>query len=461
MDLLEILRCPACASELRWERRGDEPAGEEYGVLSCAHHAYPVVAGIPVMVRDHMEELVAAVREGRNETALLLALTSGRKSGLQKSIECSRVLKRVPGLRARLGRRFDEGRFERARAIRDAAVAGKSFRELLQAAFGYAGKSDTVDYFFYKFGQPRHLAAMAWVPALTLAEGPILDFGCGPGHLVWSLTENGAAGRMVGADLYFKSLYLARQLAGRRARFVCCNADHGLPFKSSAFGAIVSSDAFHFLGYPAPCLRELQRSLRRGGLLALLSLPNPEARCPELRTGTPPELRRWPALMGEMPFRLLANRDLCRKYLERQGPDARRSVPPAEWEETPVVSVVASHDEREWFREYGPLREWPHAAGELAINPLYRPAPRNGGDEVYRLQFPSEFYRSENGVAETYLPAEVRMLPGRVTAEQREAWVANCVLVAAPSNYGAAGFSTETYGETAREPSASMVGSYR
>lgn len=439
MELLDLIRCPACAETLRWERRHSGEVNDEYGILECRCAAYPVVAGIPIMMRGAVEEVLAALRAERPERALLLALNTTPRSRLQGLVERLPV-GRVPGLGPAVARSFERGRLVRAQAIRDAAARDASFRELLLAAFGYPGRPDTADYFFYKFGQPRYLAALAWIPALLEAEGPILDFGCGPGHFVWNLVSNGAAGRVVGADLYFKSLFLARRLAGRGARFVCCNADHGLPFRDGAFGAITSADTLHTLPYPAPCLRELRRSLAAGGLLALISVPNPGARCPVLRTGTPPAPERWSGLLDNLTFRLLCNRSIVLRYLDGQGPHAARSVTPEGLPDVPLTTVIASRNPR-WFREYEAFERWPHACGVPVINPLYRPAEREAGaagdGPSYCLTFPSQFFQAENGFAWTYLPETAELPATRPTAQQEDALLARWVVVGAPENYGA------------------------
>lgn len=437
LELLELLRCPACAGRLAWARRQLTTPGDEYGFLRCDCQAYPLVAGIPLLQREGTTEIAEALERDRLKDALVLALNTSAKSTAEKVLEKSR-LGRIPGLSARLRRKYADTRLARARKLQELETRGGTFRELLDAAFAYPGSRDAADYFFYKFGQPRHIAALAWAPVLAAAEGPILDLACGPGHLAWSLTRSGAAGRVVGADHYFKSLFLARRLSGTRARFVCCNAAYGLPFRDGGFGAAVSADAFHFLPYQAPCLRELRRSVRNDGLLLLVSLPNPEARCPIIRTGSPPNLGRWGELLPDLPFRLISDRTTVARYLQGEGPDAEWSAPSAEWPNLPLVTLAASRGGN-WFRRYGKFAHWPHGMGELAVNPLFQAEGTAPGGMVHRLKFPSAFFESENGFARTYLPETVTIpsLSASASPEELEALVARWVLVGMPPAYGA------------------------
>ncbi len=439
MHLLDLLCCPSCGGSLGWERRCPGDHQEIYGVLRCGCHAYPVVAGIPIMVRD-AEELLEALRGDRCREALLRALNTRPKSNLQKIVERS-VLGRVPVGQRWLRSRLEKRRFARAHHLRAVVEAGAPFRELFNAAYAYPGKPQVADYFYYKFGQPRHLGALAWTPTLVEAPGPVLDFACGPGHLTWTLAKNGAAGRVVGADLYFKSVFLASRLAGPDAAFVCCNADNGLPFRDGAFGAIIAADALHVLPYPAPCLRELHRSLNDDGLLVVTSVPNSQARNPVAHLGHPPAPANWSILLKGMQTRLLCSREIVNRYLCGEGPNTTEAVSATECLDLPMYTAVASRGSH-WFQPSRPFERWPHACGNLAINPLYR---RTQGGE-YRLTVPSPDYDAENALAWTYMPGSVKLPPEGFTEGEFARLVAQWVLVGVPDNYGAepcAGLSVE------------------
>lgn len=431
MHLLDLLCCPSCGGTLGWARRCPSEQREIYGILRCNCHAYPVVAGIPVMKRDGTEELLEALREDRCREAFLRALNTRPRSHMQGVAERS-VLSRIPGMKYQLRSFLERRRFDRAHRLRAALEQGAPFREVLHAAYAYPGKPHVADYFYYKFGQPRHLGALAWVPTLLETSGMILDFACGPGHLVWTLTRNGAAGRVVGADLYFKSVYLASRLAGPDAAFVCCSADHGLPFRDGAFDGIIAADALHVVSYPVPCLRELRRALSEDGLLVATSIPNSQARNRVAHLGNPPPPASWGALLPGMQTRLLCCRDVVDRYLHGEGPDTQHSISSSEWFDSPIYSVIASRGSH-WFRRPQAFARWPHACGNVVVNPLYRHVK---GAE-YRLTVPSPQYDEENAFAWTYMPGSVVLPRGGPAGSDLSALVAQWVVVGAPDNYGA------------------------
>jgi SAM-dependent methyltransferase len=115
----------------------------------------------------------------------------------------------------------------------------------------------------------KHNAAMR----AHVAEGPVLDVGCGYGTLTTAITrDDGLA--CVGVDLDEASLAVAR------ARCPECRFEHAgaatLPFGDASFTTIVLRDALHHLvnepDWPATG-RELRRVMRPGGRVVVLD-PN-------------------------------------------------------------------------------------------------------------------------------------------------------------------------------------------
>ena len=77
-SLLDLLRCPYCGMRVSLventalERRG---ARIESGVLGCECCAFPIVAGIPVLVADdRTRDSMHALEAGHDEAALCLLL---------------------------------------------------------------------------------------------------------------------------------------------------------------------------------------------------------------------------------------------------------------------------------------------------------------------------------------------------------------------------------------------------
>lgn len=286
------------------------------------------------------------------------------------------------------------------------------------AAFYWHGAVpyDPFCYFFFRFGQPRHLATLGLASILPPDDRPVLDLACGYGHVLHSLTAAGHAA--VGVEQNVHQAWLARHYVAPGAAFVCADANAPLPFRPASAGAALCSDAFHYFEDKAATLAELRRVA--DGPLLLATVGNANV--------APHESAEWgpegyAALFGDAPWRVRTEAELLARYLDGRGPDlsassARGAVEGEKW----LYYVV---DGGLLFREHGPFPSWPHLAGTAAVNPLYE---AQGGRLTFR--FPSAWYRFENGAMRDYMPASV----DRAAADDDE-WAARAVRVGLPERY--------------------------
>src|SRR5205807_10304892 len=84
-----------------------------------------------------------------------------------------------------------------------------SVMEVLDLYYREYSGSDMFNYFAFRMGQPRHLAALALVCLLTRGKGPLLDVACGVGHLAHYLTGSTGNPWVIGIDRDFFRLYVA------------------------------------------------------------------------------------------------------------------------------------------------------------------------------------------------------------------------------------------------------------
>jgi len=96
----------------------------------------------------------------------------------------------------------------------------------------------------------------------------VLDVGCGTGALLAALAERIANARLVGVDLSWEMLAVARRRSCEQAKLARGFAEC-LPFGDEKFDAVVCTSVLHFVREPLAALREMRRVLRRGGLLLL------------------------------------------------------------------------------------------------------------------------------------------------------------------------------------------------
>ena len=271
---------------------------------------------------------------------------------------------------------------------------------------------DPFNYFFFRFGQPRHLAALALTAALP-PEASVLDLACGYGHVLHSLTAGGRAA--VGVEQNVHQAWLARHYVAPGAAFVCADADAPLPFATGA------TDAFHYLDGKAAALSEMRRCARGPVLLATVG----NDRVPP-REGNEWGPEAYAELFEGAAWRVRTEADLLARYLGGLAADLSGSSPEADVEGEKWLSYVVAEDEA-LFRDHGPLGRWPHLAGAEALNPLYE---RRRGR--LRLRFPSPWFATENRGMREYMPDEVA--PDASADELR----ARAVYVGLPERYARA-----------------------
>ncbi len=107
----------------------------------------------------------------------------------------------------------------------------------------------------------------ALAPGLFAAgrAGRVLDAGCGTGR---NLVDLAASGPAVGVDLSLRALAFARR---RKAAPLVCGSIEALPFRSGAFGGVLSRDVLYMVPDDARAVREMGRVLAPGGTVLLSS----------------------------------------------------------------------------------------------------------------------------------------------------------------------------------------------
>jgi SAM-dependent methyltransferase len=228
--------------------------------------------------------------------------------------------------------------------------------------------------------------------------------------LIYFFTASRPGCTVVGLDRDFFRLLVAKRYVAPAASFVCVPADGALPFCDSALSAIFASDAFHLFLHRALTLREMRRVLSERGLIALACFGNAQV---EPREGYELTVSGYRRLFADFEHVLVGEDTLLANYLERRTPDMTRVDSDEELGRQKWLSVAAAHS-RKAFAGSATFSTFPHAEGRLQLNPIYAVDARSaGGDLELRLEFPSEWYRFENGSYLRYAPERVRV-PGDV-----------------------------------------------
>ena len=231
IETLDLLRCPFCGTRLSVvENAALSRAGDciESGVLGCECCAFPVVAGIPVLIADDpTRAAMHALEAGRREDALhmLLGLDGARLDAFRRLTAGSRT---------------------------------PTYRDLLAVLCVDA----EADCFLHRFSDPTYLTVEAMLDGLGTAGAPsgrALDLCGGSGHLARVLARQPTCTRVVLADLHFWKLWLAARIMVPDCTAVCCDANSPLPFADHLFSTVLLSDAFPYIWHKRMLAGEMRR----------------------------------------------------------------------------------------------------------------------------------------------------------------------------------------------------------
>lgn len=485
INTIKFLRCPFCASsiELKPGAMEDEP-GVSFGITVCIECAYefPIVGGVLIIAEPGQllgaEAEAPAFRSGRGVSARALCRLIGDRryteafsrllnpatpnadllvsphshAGAPGSAGTSDMVRPDPhhapristDLQGRLNR-FSGGRLLRRARRRVGAFLLENRKHLtaldaMDLYMAQYSRAETAVHFAFSFGQPRHLAALSIASLIKNREGAILDLACGPGHLTHYFCTGGDGNRpVVGVDRNFFRLWIARNFVAPGADFVCQWIDRPLPFSTGFFDSALCSDAFHYVLNKAGCIREARRVIVQDGLIGIVRFGNAAQ---EPREGHELTVEGYSRLLGDVPHVLVGEDELVASYLHRMGPDLRCGELPGELADQKWLSAVLSGAESV-FRDHGPVGDWPHAEGRLALNPIYLLEGNGSSGEItMRFEFPSKWYGLENAGYVKYAPETVdvprevlaALRAGERTEEVREL-IDKFVVVGVPDRY--------------------------
>jgi SAM-dependent methyltransferase/uncharacterized protein YbaR (Trm112 family) len=409
-DLLGFLRCPFCSGRFHasiLEQRGNDLY---HGLLCCFCDRYPVVCGIPVLLKDRqalLDEVRAALARQQPERAFLALVGRPLPHGLETRVK-------PPPLRRALRRLHQRVRRPRFAGLGPATSFGEGGETTTAELLALYCDNSPEDYHYlaYRFGHPRHLVALSMASLARRKSGPLLDLGCGCGHVAFTLRQMAPGQPLFGIDTWFFGLWLASRFAPGGA-FLCCNAEGPLPFAGKAFASAVCVDSLHYFGDKAGVARELARVVAPRGLIVLTGMHNRNVERP-LQFGDPLTPEEYSRLFAGLSGRLLADDRTLRRYLAGKGPDlASRS----DLAHASLLSLVASQDPSALPAAVELPVTPPHCLGPPAWNPLY--SRRSRGEEIeLTLRIPSRAFAADQGKSWGYLPPSA-LAPAAADAEIR------------------------------------------
>ena len=382
--LLDTLRCPYCGTQLELANNDAvvRIGGDlDSGVLGCQCCAFPIVAGIPVLVTNGVTgAAIRALEAGRHDEALtgLLGLEAPRT------------------------------------ALMQALLADKTatFREAIEVL----SPDPEGTYFVYRFSDPTFRVAEALVMATDGATGPTakprLDLCGGSGHLTRVLSarprqSNSPQPDPIVADLHFWKLWLATRFTAPGCSAVCCDAEAPLPFRPNLFSLVVLADAFPYIWNKRLCADEMLRVADPDGVVLMPHLHS--ALGENMSAGDTLTPSAYRDLFAAWQPQLFSDTTLLDELLDHHHVDLTTPRSPASLDGESSLALLATRQDT-----IGGLHTIPDAlrvTGQLKVNPLYRATSRPGGTRL-TLEFPTQEYEQEFGICRRYLPETVDIPTG-------------------------------------------------
>lgn len=271
---LSVLRCPYCSESFEFNEKTRPSVGRaEFGILQCSCSEFAVVDGIPIIQRDPVCILEHTSGRAQTDGISVDELVRLIKSGdpLQALLECLAISFVPKMVQAVFGWRLSHGSV--AKRIR-CATGKRSFLKHILERRDQIGACDVLGFYYFsggplsptlghyfirRFSQPRHLAALALAATMPSDSKPILDIACGIGHLEHYFYCRNDSTPVIGLDMNFYHLWLARHWIAPEGNYVCANAGDGLPFADASFSSTICSDAYHYIPNAERLLNEIDR----------------------------------------------------------------------------------------------------------------------------------------------------------------------------------------------------------
>lgn len=414
-QLLSVLHCPYCGDDLSLELRGLSPADPEtldvpeYGLLRCACHCYPIVAGIPILQqRDGVERIVSAVARGDFSGSLREALNVFRVTWARRS--------RLHQLTYRLACR---------RLVASQEDSFQAAAERIRKPKGFA------DYLIHRWANPSFLAAFAALavmqsirpkhevprsrerstsPTVAPRDGPgqpgrrgrVLDLACGAGHSSFLIRLLNPHLTVVSVDHDFVSLYLAQRYFGPEGTYLCADVEVPNPFPDSYFDGLYCLDAFHYLRSKRAIVGELRRVAKPGALWLFAHLHN--ALQDNITPGIPLTPAKYLDLFSFLAPRVYDEMALLTEFSRTRRLDLREPTDPVSLSRAKALSLIGGGAEK-WGMHEGLIEAVAARSDTLAVNPIYASIATRHGVTLH-LNWPNPVLKRECETVECILPRE-------------------------------------------------------
>ncbi len=413
--LLGFLRCPFCGDRLSYKYLGTDRFDNRYGLLISGCGEFPVIADIPILHMgvignrgESVQDVVAKIKSGEFEQALISMMVPTPNIPIRKTGKYKRAANVLINLVSRnKGVNSKQEIIDRSINRFIEICNEPTVEELLRFFFlenGF-GKDTHFIFFFYRYGLPRHITTLGALPVINNTEMPILELGCGCGHITREILKRVNNSPVVGIDKSFFALFIAKKMMATEADFICYDVNNGIPFDNNAFYATIIVDGIHYIGQKFNAIREMKRVVSERGVIFLISSRNAKIQFKD--AGFPLIPEGYSNLIGTLPHRIISDKDIVQSYLKNEGLNLEEQIPFEDLYNEPLLTIVASQDESV-FRSYKLADNYTFLSNNPSLNPIYRPTETEDKDRLLLLRtMPPAYYENDSIDCSLYLPEKL------------------------------------------------------
>lgn len=219
--------------------------------------------------------------------------------------------------------------------------------------FGFRNIIKILTFFSYSREWARYVVERDKMPSfylslfasyLTKKGNTVVDFGCGPGHLLPVLASITKPSKVFGVDKSFFNLILARRFfAHKRSLLICCDSTNGLPFHDKSINSLNVTDAFHYLSNKMSFISDVSRIISPSGLLTIIHTLNTQKRLHQNIQGAKfDDIKTILRKVGLHNVRMYSNNSLWKAFHHNLRFSLRRSDPLKTLEKCDFYSFFAS-----------------------------------------------------------------------------------------------------------------------
>jgi SAM-dependent methyltransferase len=133
----------------------------------------------------------------------------------------------------------------------------------LREAMAHLRFGPVAHYFAHRQSAPTFLSALGLLSQYWDAPPCVVELACGLGHVLREVSQRGTP--VMGVDVVFAKLWLARHFIVPEARLVCADVTAALPLAPIEGATVLCHDALYFLADKPRALAEMRRVAGRTG----------------------------------------------------------------------------------------------------------------------------------------------------------------------------------------------------